>query len=148
MSLDQTPLLGPQHPLGLHVIVGMARGGVPSSFDLLHFQSEPCVSLTCGLGCQPEPAQDIPPHPPDREEPTSAGESVPVGNKARCLVLKVPKLWLCEVQGPLHDSWLGTELDEGFCLPRYPVEGSAHRRPSIRVLCMSKEMPGSKEERP
>ena len=98
----------------------MPRGGVPRSFDLLHFQSKPCVSLTCGLGCQPEPAQDTPPAPRrDREEPTSAGESVPVGSKARCLVLKVHKLWLCEVQGPLHDSWLGTELDEGFCLEAF-----------------------------
>ena len=87
-------------------------GGL-SSFDLLHFQTEPCVFLTCGLRSQPEPTQDIP-HWTMRSLKVQ-GSQYPIGNKAGCLVSKVHKLWLSKVKGALCDRGWGAEIDERFC---------------------------------
>ena len=117
-----TPLMVPCHPLGLPVLiprrvwlagVGWGGVGVLSSFDLLHFQTEAGVFLTCGLRSQPEPTQDTPQW--TMGSPKVQGSQYPIGSKAGCLVSNVRKLWLSEVKGALHDSWWGADMDEQFC---------------------------------
>lgn len=121
-------LVGPQH-LQLTELASRAGPTVPCSFDLLHFQSEPRVSLTCGRGCQLEPAQDTPTLPWGACE--HRGVDAP-GAISQVPCLKVHKQRLCEVKGPLHGNWSGTELEQGFCL--HAFYGTQQRAlPTVRL---------------
>ena len=61
------------------MFASLVGGDSSRSSDLPHVRTETGVSLAWGRGCQLQGAEDIP--APRREEPTSAGESVPRGQE-------------------------------------------------------------------